>query len=271
MRAIPDSLDPAVVTEIDARLDGLTATEQVRIPWAIESGSRAWGFPSPDSDYDCRFFYLRGEDDYLGLWPPRDVLETPLDKIFDVNGWDLAKALRLLVAGNATVTEWLGSPIVYRGDREFHDRFTEVADAVVRPDRLRRHYLHLGLRQISNFETGQVRLKRLFYALRPALSLEWLRRHGTVPPMDLPALLAGCPPPSELGEVIDELLERKARTHELGAGPVPGTVDAYLRRELALAEAVPGVDGPSGGAPSGPEMAERVDDFFRWAVRNVSG
>lgn len=81
MRAIPPSLDAAVVAEIDARLKGVAAEHSVTIPWAIESGSRAWGFPSPDSDNDCRFIYVSQPERYLGLWPDRDVIETPLDTI----------------------------------------------------------------------------------------------------------------------------------------------------------------------------------------------
>lgn len=105
MRAVPATLDSAVVAGIDARLDQLERKHGVRIAWAIESGSRAWGFPSPDSDYDARFLYIRDRSEYLTPWPRRDVIETPLDKVFDVNGWDLIKALRLLVKGNGTVTE----------------------------------------------------------------------------------------------------------------------------------------------------------------------
>ncbi|MFE3443732.1 DNA polymerase beta superfamily protein [Nocardia sp. NPDC059180] len=93
---------------------------------AIESGSRAWGFPSPDSDYDCRFLYVASLDTYLSPWRTRDVIETPLVGLLDVNGWDLGKALRLLVKGNAVLIEWLQSPIVYRGDRGPHR--AEIAD-----------------------------------------------------------------------------------------------------------------------------------------------
>ena len=78
----------------------LARSTGARIPWAIESGSRAWGFPSPDSDYDCRFLFIRPRDQYLSLWPARDVMEPPLDKTYDVNGWDLAKAVKLVVKGN---------------------------------------------------------------------------------------------------------------------------------------------------------------------------
>jgi predicted nucleotidyltransferase len=111
VRAIPSELDPAVVADVDARLDGVAAEHGVRIPWAIESGSRAWGFPSPDSDYDCRFIFVRPADAYVSLWPARDVIETPLDAVFDVNGWDLGKAIKLISKGNVVPTEWLRSPI----------------------------------------------------------------------------------------------------------------------------------------------------------------
>jgi uncharacterized protein len=149
MRAIPPSLDPAVVAEIDARLASVATEHQVTIPWAIESGSRAWGFPSPDSDYDCRFIYVSPPERYLSLWPARDVIETPLDTVFDVNGWDLAKTLQLLVKGNATPVEWLRSPIVYSGDADFRDELLDVASQVVDPVLLQRHYLHVGHNQWS--------------------------------------------------------------------------------------------------------------------------
>lgn len=116
LRAIPASMDPAVVGSIDGELDRVEREHRVSIRLAIESGSRAWGFPSPDSDYDCRFVYVAALETYLSPWRTRDVVETPLAGLLDVNGWDLGKALRLLVQGNAVLIEWLMSPIVYRGD-----------------------------------------------------------------------------------------------------------------------------------------------------------
>src|ERR1700761_4265874 len=121
LRSIPASFSPDVVALIDARLDAICAEHGVSIPWAIESGSRAWGFPSPDSDYDCRFIFVRPAASQLNPWPDRGVSETPPDHIFDVNGWDLVKGVRLLVKGNAVITEWLRSPIVYAGDADFRD------------------------------------------------------------------------------------------------------------------------------------------------------
>ncbi len=130
MRAIPDDFDPAVVAEIDGRLAAIQDDHGVSIPWAIESGSRAWGFASLDSDYDCRFFYVRPKRSYLDLWPDRDVIETPLVGLLDVNGWDLGKAVRLAVEGNATVGEWLRSPTVYLGEEAFRDQLIDLVASV---------------------------------------------------------------------------------------------------------------------------------------------
>lgn len=74
---------------------------------AVESGSRAWGFPSPDSDYDIRFIHIHPRDWYLSLQPGRDVIERPIIDNIDLNGWDLRKALGLLLKSNAVVSEWL--------------------------------------------------------------------------------------------------------------------------------------------------------------------
>ncbi|MCR6644385.1 MAG: nucleotidyltransferase domain-containing protein [Terricaulis sp.] len=115
--------------EILGRLAEIEAAHGVRVLLAVESGSRAWGFHSPDSDYDARFLYVRAVDDYLALAAPRDVIETPLEGLLDINGWDLGKALRLMMKGNSVVHEWLASPFVYRAD----------SDLLPRSRRSRRH------------------------------------------------------------------------------------------------------------------------------------
>lgn len=233
MRAVPADLDPAVVAEIDGRLARLQSDLGVTIPWAIESGSRAWGFPSPDSDYDCRFLYVRRRDDYLSLWPCRDVIETPLDKVFDVNGWDLAKTVRLAVNGNATVGEWLRSPIVYAGDEAFRDRLLAFVASVADRGRIGRHYLHVAARQYER----EITLKRFFYVLRTAASLRWLRDHpeSAMPPMDLPTLLAESTVERAVTEATTELIAVKARTRELGTGTPPEVLVRFVDAELELA------------------------------------
>jgi predicted nucleotidyltransferase len=232
MRSVPDSLDPAVVAEIDARV----ASQVVAIPWAIESGSRAWGFPSPDSDYDCRFIFVRPASDYLTPWPKRDVIETPLDAVFDVNGWDLIKAVRLLLKGNAVVVEWLRSPIVYTGDPEFRDSLLKLADEVSNRALIGRHYLHVG-RQKWNGTGGEMGIKKIFYSLRPAAVLRWMRVHEglVIPPMNLQELLNGCEPPADVWAETEALLEKKAVTRELGLGLVPPAIAKFVNDEFSLA------------------------------------
>lgn len=257
MRAVPSSLDPAVVAEIDARLAGVETEHGVRIAWAVESGSRAWGFPSPDSDYDCRFLYVRPREDCLSLWPARDVIETPLDAVFDVNGWDLAKAVRLVVKGNAVASEWLRSPIVYTGDESFRDRMLAFANDVVDRDLVGRHYLHVALRQ----KPGPRTLKRFFYALRPAAALRWLHDHpgAALPPMDLPTLLAESTVGDDVRDAVASLIALKSVTRELGDGTPPALLQRFVSVELERAAAFDdAVRRPRTGA-----IRERADAFFQ--------
>jgi uncharacterized protein len=240
-RSIPETMDGKIVARIDAQLVGIEAEYGVKILLAIESGSRAWGFPSPDSDYDCRFIYVRPERDYLSLWPRRDVIEAPQDKIFDINGWDLAKAIRLLMKGNAVVIEWLTSPISYKTDPAFRSDFLELARQVSDRRLIGRHYLHLGERQRRTyFRDGKpVPQKKIFYALRPAAALRWLRFHPkeTVAPMHFPTLLAEAKPPKELSKIVERLIARKAQTRELGSEPLPEPVREFIDKEFELARA----------------------------------
>jgi hypothetical protein len=239
LRAIPAAMDRDAVARIDSRLAAIALDENVVLPLAIESGSRAWGFPSPDSDYDCRFIFVRKTSDYLSLFPRRDVIETPLEDELDVNGWDLAKAIKLLLKGNAVVIEWLTSPIVYRADEAFRGAFLSLADCVADRAMIARHYLHLGERQRqAYFRDGKdVRLKKVFYALRPAAALRWLRLHPDRPvaPMHFPTLLAECEAPGGVKQLIDALIVEKAQTRELGSGPLPDQISDFIDGEYTLA------------------------------------
>lgn len=238
-RAVPADLDGRVVRSIDHRLDDVQREHSVRILWAVESGSRAWGFPSPDSDYDARFLFLRPTTDYLSPWLARDVIETPLDGIYDVNGWDLRKALDLMTRGNATPLEWLRSPIVYGGDPAAAAALLDLAHRIAEPELLGRHYASVGRQQwersgAAASEGALARLKGVFYAVRPAAVLHWMSLHADapVPPMRLQALLDEAPPPAGVVDAISELLELKAQTREMGAGPVPDPIRRFVDDQL---------------------------------------
>jgi predicted nucleotidyltransferase len=235
-RSIPETFEPAVVEEIDRRLRHIETGENARILFAVESGSRAWGFASPDSDYDCRFLYVRPLAAYLSLFPRRDVIETPLDATYDVNGWDLQKTLRLLFKGNAIAIEWLTSPIVYRGDVQFRQEFLDLAARIVGRDDLRKHYYYQGriMRERHLNDPRDVKLKAIFYALRPALVLVWLRQRpdAVIVPMNIGRLLDECELAGGLRAEIGHLLALKARSSEMGRGPMPAEIGRFVQLEL---------------------------------------
>lgn len=271
LRHIPPEMDAAQVARVDALLDRVVAEHAVHLPLAIESGSRAWGFPSPDSDYDCRFVFVRPTHQHLTPWPRRDVIEFPPDGDMDANGWDLAKAIRLLLKGNAVILEWLRSPVAYRGQAWFRDAFTDFAHRAATREAIGRHYLHLGERQRRIYfgDGTAVPQKKIFYALRPAAVLRWLRQrpHEAVAPMHFPTLLAECDPPAALRQEVEALLAAKALTHELGAAPLSPAVAAFIDTEFDLARAV----FETGRARAPEAVVAEAAAFYRGVVERLEG
>jgi len=224
------------VASIRVRLDAVRSSG-VRVLFAIESGSRAWGFPSPDSDYDCRFVYARPPRHHLVLEQARDVIEFPIEGEVDVGGWDLRKALLLALAGNAVVVEWARSRIAYEEVEGFRDRFIVVLDKIVDPAKVAKHYLGLAQStkaRLGSFN-GDVKLKRVFYLLRPLIALDWMEHHqfSCLPPMNMMDSLAQAKIASDVVAQITELVEVKAKTRELGVGPIPAAIARYCDERYA--------------------------------------
>lgn len=269
LRSVPEDFERGPLAEIDFRLTEIVRTHQVAIGLAIESGSRAWGFPSPDSDYDCRFLFVRAAADYLSPWQKRDVIETPLTDDIDLNGWELGKALRLMLKGNAVVIEWLMSPIVYDGDPHFREELTDFALRWSSRIGVMRHYLHLGERQRRTYfaDGKDVPVKKLFYALRPAAALRWLRLHAdqAVAPMHFMTLMEQSEPPAEVVALARELIERKAKTREMGRGPLPPVIEAFIDSEFEQARAM----FPSRAPLPPPEAKAAAESLFRSAVARL--
>ena len=199
------SIAPEAASYIRSKLEDLAEREGVRILFAIESGSRAWGFPSADSDYDVRFVYIRPRSDYLSVREFRDVLETPLENDellrvpLDLNGWDIRKALRLGLHSNPVLHEWLVSPIRYIGDDQTVELLRNFATQNSSRETLRYHYDRLARRaweQIEN-DPAHVQVKRYCYALRPVLMLRWLSKYNGLPPMDVASLCEDVEKPLE--------------------------------------------------------------------------
>lgn len=238
---------------IRTKLDDIAREENVTVLLAVESGSRAWGFHSTDSDYDVRFIYARPVDWHLRVTPGRDVIERPVSDELDLSGWDLRKTLGLILGSNAVALEWLQSPIIYAEMPGFRATLTDFAHGTLRRRPVMWHYRRLAERQMERPHNpdGSLRLKRYFYLVRPILSLRWLRLHPglAVPPMDMTRLMAECNLPRGLETAILELIElKKTLTEGDGIRETPAEADALIRAELAKAveELHATSDAPSG-------------------------
>lgn len=227
-------IDPSVRGRILECLDAIETQHDVRVLFACESGSRGWGFASPDSDYDVRFIYVHRLPWYLRVKPGRDVIELPIDDELDVSGWELRKTLGLVRSGNATPAEWLDSPVVYRESTVFMERMGDALRATCQPPRVFHHYLHMALRQWRRCHAGEtVRLKRYFYVLRPLLAALWIEREGSWPPMPFPALLDATVEDKTVRSAIDALLMRKREALEAREAEPVDVIDAFITSRLA--------------------------------------
>ncbi|TPG66525.1 DNA polymerase beta superfamily protein [Hymenobacter nivis] len=225
-----------MVARIQTALAQLETTHGIRILYACESGSRAWGFPSPDSDYDVRFIYCHPAAWYLALDEGRDTLNFPVDDELDLAGWELRKSLRLLRGSNAALFEWLQSPVVYHEALSFRAQLAPLLPDAFNLKAGLHHYLGQLRRGVAEDLTGEeVRLKRLFYALRAALAARWIRERQTVPPMEFAPLRALLP--GALAADVDALLQRKAQANERTVGPRPEALAEFLQGELAAGQA----------------------------------
>lgn len=255
---VDDPIDPAMRREIEQRLDAVEATEGVRLLMAVESGSRAWGFPSPDSDYDVRFVYVRPRDWYLSLVPGRDVIEHAIVDEVDLNGWDVRKTLGLLLKSNAVVSEWMLSPIRYREGDPFVAKLAALADALIDPRALAHHYANLGRHASSRWldrSSGDVPVKKYFYALRPALAVRALRLNPKDrPPMNLQALIEVCDLSVPLVARIAALVEAKTRTNEMSNGTRVPDIEALIADELERASELPASVMPADAVDRASEL-----------------
>ncbi|WP_287330708.1 nucleotidyltransferase domain-containing protein [Mesorhizobium sp.] len=247
-----------------ARLDAVRANG-VTILFAIESGSRAWGFPSPDSDYDCRFVYVRPVSDHLVLEQARDVIEFPIEGEIDAGGWDLRKALLLALGGNAVIVEWAKSPIVYEEVAGFRQRLLDLLADIVDPVKVSRHYLGLARSHVAKIGSfsGEVKVKKLFYLIRPLVALDWMEQHGftSLPPMNLVECLDQTMIPADAAAEIRRLIDKKSHTRELGSGLIPTAIAYYLEARYGHHE----MNGASAVRDEARQSRNRAlaTDFYR--------
>ncbi len=236
-----DPVCPEMRAIINDKLAEIAESEDIRILLAIESGSRAWGFHSPDSDYDVRFIYSRPLDWHLKLGKKRDVVEHPIDEVLDISGWELSKALTLAMSSNAVVGEWLQSPIQYIAEPVALRKLLAFSARAMTRKSVSWHYLSLLRQQQKRLvnDDGTVRLKRYFYTLRPMLALRWMRLHDKpMPPMNMGTLVQGCAlSEPELAALTHMTVLKKQATEQAFAAEAPEVLNQLITAEVALAEA----------------------------------
>lgn len=258
----PHKLSPALRERFCAALDRVESEHGVTVLYACESGSRAWGFASPDSDYDVRFVYVHRRDWYLSVFERRDVIELPLEGDEDINGWDLRKALRLLAKSNPVLLEWLQSPLVYRADPQFRSDLLDLGRRFYSPMACHYHYFHMARKNFREHLCEElVKLKKYFYVLRPVLACRWIERGLGLPPMEFMRLVETLLPADGLRSAIVELRRRKMAEPELGLAPHVPEIRDFLEMELLRLERLAPERLPRATADPG------LDDFLRaWAV-----
>ena len=219
---------------IQERLLDIQKEKNIKILFSSESGSRGWGFPSPDSDYDVRFFYVRSKNEYLSISEGKDQYDFPINDLLDINGWDIRKALRLMMKSNASPMEWLQSPIIYMEEPGIQEEIFELAKKYFIPRATAHHYLGISK---NLFEQGIVgkefKIKKYFYVLRSLLSAKWIIDKNEIAPMEFHILMEQIQERKELVDAINILWEKKKIALEGALTSVQPIIHDFVKTEFA--------------------------------------
>ena len=216
------------------KLEEIERDNQIKILYAVDSGSRGWGFESKDSDYDVRFIYIHKREWYLSIQDRRDVIELPINELLDINGWDIKKALMLYKKSNPTLLEWLSSPIVYMEYSDFIRKLRILTQEYFSSKSCIYHYLHMAEGNYREYLKGEtVRIKKYFYVLRPIMACMWVERYGTQPPMLFKDLMDSLQLENDLVNEIDQLLVRKKAGEEMNEEKQIKIINEFLDEKIS--------------------------------------
>jgi len=255
-----------MIDEIKTELARLENEHDIKILLAVESGSRAWGFASTDSDWDVRYIYVHKLDWYLRIDQYKDSQEEILPNEIDLAGWELRKALGLFRKSNPPMLEWLRSPIVYLEQYSTAGKLRDLSTRFFSPRSCMYHYLSMAKGNFNEFLKNRdlVKIKKYFYVLRPVLACKWIAKENSFPPMEFNKLLNTQVSDPNVRDAIDELLERKIAGEELREEPRIEVLNDMLAREIEHFSKVVGVidtvDKP---------QAALLDDLFRQTLNEV--
>ncbi|SOD12756.1 DNA polymerase beta superfamily protein [Pedobacter xixiisoli] len=243
-------------TTIINKLKEIEITNNIKILFACESGSRGWEFPSPDSDYDVRFIYVGPLNFYLSVLEKDDHLGFPINDELDIYGWDLRKVLKLIKKSNTTPFEWLQSPIVYSEQENFKNDLWQLCQSYFYRKTNINHYLgiaHGALATIVNED--EIKIKKLFYVLRPLLSAKWCLDKETIAPMTIGPLLTLMP--ENLKVMVEELIALKAELAESFMVKIDSNLKIYINEQFEICR------NAAMKLPKESFEAEMLDTFFR--------
>ena len=247
--------------KIQNKLKQIELEKGVEILYAVESGSRAWGFASPDSDYDIRFIYKHDLDYYLSLWEQTDVIEFMTEDDLDGSGWDLRKTVKLLAKSNAPLLEWIYSPVVYYENEAFMNQMRALAKDCFSPVACLHHYLGTTKNFMDVCEQEEVKLKSYFYALRTALAGKWIIENNTFPPVAFMELLPIAPP--NIQDRIKELMQIKANQDESYLHPKEVLITDFLKETVVFNQEHASV------LSAGKKMSVELDGVFRVMIKKL--
>jgi len=254
----------AIKATVQQKLLEIERQENVCIFYACESGSRAWGFPSADSDYDVRFLYIHPRDWYLSIEDRRDVIERPLVENIDLSGWEIRKALRLFRKSNPPLLEWLCSPIIYQQKFCGADKLRNLMPTFYSPRNCFHHYLHMAEGNFREYLRGEtVRVKKYFYVLRPLLGCRWIEAGLGPVPMEFGALVEKVASSDLLKKEIFSLFKRKQSGQELDFEPRIPAIGDFIESELER------LKKQADQQPLLPSPDDKLDELFRESLIEI--
>lgn len=251
--------------QIEIELKRLEKEKDIKILYAVESGSRAWGFASTDSDWDVRFIYVHRPEWYLSIDDNRDNFEEILPNMIDLAGWELRKTLKLFRKSNPPLLEWLRSPFIYLEQFSTADQMRQLTKYYFNPRSCLYHYLHMAEGNYRDYlQTNIVRVKKYFYVLRPILACKWIETNGTMAPMEFQKLVDTQVESQELRREISNLLKRKKSGEELDKEPRIQIINDFIEHQIEhFNKAVKNYN-----KENKPET-ERLDILFRQTLTEV--
>ena len=254
-----------MIEEIRKELLRLEQQHDIKILYAVESGSRAWGFASTDSDWDVRYIYIHNLDWYLNIDSKKDSQEEILPNDIDLSGWELKKALRLFRKSNPPMLEWLRSPIVYLQQFSTADRLQKLTKEYFNPKSCLHHYLHMAEGNFKEYlQKDIVRVKKYFYVLRPILACDWIKQTNTMAPMEFQRLVDSQIIDQFVKIEIQNLLTRKIAGEELNEEPKNQILNDFLEQKIEFFnDYIQNIE-----QPNQPDSA-RLNELFRQTINEV--